>query len=176
MKYIIKDNQAGFVLKNGIFQKMITAGTYHFPKMTGYQVVVEEMLGEVNYLDVPYQVLSRDPLFVKSTVHMEIPDGSVGFLYVNGKLASFAGWKEYVFWNVFDRYEIKLVSMEETRIGAEVTKHMLTLVPEQLYTEVSVGEGKPVWSTMTMCYRSSFPKACTGSGSMVMSLPAACLI
>lgn len=142
MKYIIKDNQAGFVLKNGVFQKMITAGTYHFPKMTGYQVVVEEMLGEMNDLGVPYQVLSRDPLFVKSTVHMEIPDGSVGFLYVNGKLTSFASRKEYVFWNVFDRYEIKVVSMEGTRIGAEVTKHMLTLVPKQFYTEVAVGEGE----------------------------------
>ena len=27
MKYNIKDNQAGFVFKNGIFKKMITTGT-----------------------------------------------------------------------------------------------------------------------------------------------------
>ncbi|MCM1064570.1 MAG: slipin family protein [Eubacterium sp.] len=142
MKYIIKDNQAGFVLKNGVFQKMITAGTYHFSKMAGYTVVTEEMLGELDYLDVPYQVLSKDPLFVKSTVHMEIPDGSVGFLYMNGKLTTFASRKEYVFWNVFDRYEIKIVSMADTVIGAEVTKQMLALVPGHLYTEVKVGEGE----------------------------------
>lgn len=35
MKYIMKDNRAGFVLKNGGFQKMITTGTYHFSKMAG---------------------------------------------------------------------------------------------------------------------------------------------
>lgn len=142
MKYIIKDNQAGFVLKNGVFQKMITAGTYHFSKIAGYTVVIEEMLGELDYLEVPYQVLSKDPSFLEATVHMEIPDGSVGFLYMNGKLTSFASRKEYVFWNVFDRYEIKIVSMEDTVIGAEVTKQMLTLVPKHLYTEVSVGEGE----------------------------------
>ena len=142
MKYIIKDNQAGFVLKNGVFQKMITVGTYHFSNMAGYTVKIEEMLGEMDYLEVPYQVLAKDPAFLAATVHMEIPDGSVGFLYVNGKLTSFASRKEYVFWNVFDRYEIKIVSMEGTRIGAEVTKQMLALVPKHLYTEVSVGEGE----------------------------------
>ena len=41
MKYTIKDNQAGFVLKDGIFKKMITAGTYHFSKTLGYEVEIE---------------------------------------------------------------------------------------------------------------------------------------
>lgn len=73
MKYIIKDNQAGFVLKNGVFQKMITAGTYHFSKMAGYTVVVEEMLGEMNYMEVPYQVLSKDKTFSEAVVHWKYP-------------------------------------------------------------------------------------------------------
>lgn len=75
MKYMIKDNQAGFVLKNGVFQKMITSGTYYFSKLFGYHVEIEEMTGEVDYLDVPYQVLSRDSTFLNATVHIEIPDG-----------------------------------------------------------------------------------------------------
>ena len=44
MKYMIQDNQAGFVLKNGIFQKMITAGTYHFSKIAGYIRFFREIL------------------------------------------------------------------------------------------------------------------------------------
>lgn len=142
MKYIIRDNQAGFVLKNGVFQKMITAGIYHFSQLAGYTVQIEEMLGEMNCLDVPYQVLSKDPAFREATVHMEIPDGSVGFLYMNGKLTSFATRKDYVFWNVFDKYEMKVVSMEETVIGPELTKQMLSMVPGKFYTEVRVGEGE----------------------------------
>ncbi len=101
MKYIIKDNQAGFVLKNGVFQKMVTAGTYHFSKVAGYTVAIEEMLGEMDYLEVPYQVLAKDAVFLNATVHTEIPDGSVGFIYMNGKLTSFASRKDYVFWNVY---------------------------------------------------------------------------
>ena len=142
MKYIIRDNQAGFVFKNGVFQKMITAGTWHFPKIAGYTVVIEEMLDELDYIEVPYQVLSKDTAFLNATVHVEIPDGSVGFIYMNGKLTSFANRKEYIFWNVFDKYEVRIVPMTETLIGTEVSKHMLSLVPTHLYTEVSVGEGE----------------------------------
>lgn len=142
MKYMIKDNQAGFVLKNGVFQKMLTAGTYHFSRTLGYHIEIEEMEGEVDYLDVPYQVLAKDPAFLAATVHMEIPDGFAGFLYIEGKLTSFASRKEYTFWNVFEKHEIKTVSMEETIMGPQVTKQMLSLVPGKLYTAVSVGEGE----------------------------------
>lgn len=142
MKYMIKDNQAGFVLKNGVFQKMITSGTYNFPKLLGYHVEIEEMTGELDYLDVPYQVLAKDPAFLSATVHIEIPDGCIGFLYVNGKLTSFANRKEYTFWNQFDKYQIKMVSMKEVVIGPEVTKQMISLVPKSYYTEMAIGEGE----------------------------------
>lgn len=142
MKYMIKDNQAGFVLKNGVFQKMITSGTYYFSKLFGYNVEIEEMTGEVDYLDVPYQVLSRDSTFLNATIHIEIPDGSIGFLYVNGKLTSFANRKEYTFWNQFDKYQIKVVSMEEPVIGSQVSKQMISLVPKSYYTEMAIGEGE----------------------------------
>lgn len=142
MKYIIRDNEAGFVIKNGIFEKMITAGTYHYSRLLGYEVEIEEMEGEIEYPEVPYQVLARDDLFVASTIHREIPDGSVGFIYVNGKLTAFASQKEYTFWNVYDQYEIQVISMEETRMGEEMTKQMLSLTPGKYYTEVSVGEGE----------------------------------
>ncbi len=41
LKYIIKDNEAGFVFKHGIFQKMVLTGTYVFPFLLGYKVVRE---------------------------------------------------------------------------------------------------------------------------------------
>ncbi len=142
MKYIIKDNQAGFVIKNGVFVKMITTGTYHFAKIAGYEVEIEEMSGELAYAGIPYQILAKDTAFLNSTVHIEIPDGFAGFIYVNGKLSSFAFQNEYTFWNVFDKYEIKLVSMADTVIGAEVSKQMLSVVPADCYTTVRVADGE----------------------------------
>ena len=142
MKITIKDNQAGFVMKNGLFVKMITAGTYYFSKTLGYEVQIEEMTGEVDYLEVPYQVLEKDETFQKSTVHMVIPDGYAGFLYVDDNLSGVANRKEYTFWNVFEKHSLKLVSMEEPVIGAEVTKQMLSCVPVRMYKTAAIGDGE----------------------------------
>ena len=142
MKYIIKENQAGFVVKNGRFQKMITAGTYHFPKALGYQVEIEEMEGELSYREIPYQILNRDQTFAGSVLHAEIPDGFAGFVYKNGKLAAYADCGEYTFWNVFDQYAVRAVSMEEPQMDDGVTKQMLSVLPKRLYTEMQAGEGE----------------------------------
>ena len=142
MKVIIKEKEAGFVMKNGLFIKMLKAGKYYFPKALGYEVHIEEMYGELNFLDVPYQVLEQDEAFKKATVRFQIPDGFLGLVYVNNTLQSFATRKEYIFWNVFEEYEIRMVSMEETEIGKEVTKQMLSVIPTRYYTTVTVGEGE----------------------------------
>lgn len=142
MQVIIKENEVGFVTKNGVFQKLITAGKYHFPKAFGYQVYIEEMLGELNFMDIPYQILEKDQTFAKSVVRFTVPDGYVGLIYVNDTLRAFATRKEYIFWNVFEKYEVKLISMEQTEIGEEVTKQMLAMIPVKYYTTVIVGEGE----------------------------------
>lgn len=142
MRIVIRDNQAGFVMKNGIFVKMILAGTYHFSKTLGYEVHIEEMAGEMNFMETPYQVLVKDETFRTSTVHMQIPDGMLGFIYMNGNLHMLANRNEYIFWNVYDSYTLKLVSMEEPEIGADVTKQMLSIVPLKYYKTVHVDEGE----------------------------------
>lgn len=142
MKVIIKENEVGFVTKNGIFDRLITAGKYYFSKTFGYQVHIEEMLGELNFMDIPYQILEKNQIFKESTVRYEIPDGFLGLIYVNNTLRAFAIRKEYIFWNVFEKYEVKLISMEQPEIGKEVTKQMLTMIPTKYYTTVLVGEGE----------------------------------
>lgn len=142
MRVIIRENEAGFVTKNGKFVKMIRAGVYHFSKTLGYKVDVEEMMGEVNYLDIPYQVLEQDVKFAACTKRFQIPDGYIGLLYINDTLRACAVRKEYVFWNVFEKYDMKLISMDQTEIGAEITKQMLSVVPVKYYTTVNVGEGE----------------------------------
>lgn len=142
MKIIIKENEVGFVFKDGKFKKMINAGKYHYSKAFGYKVHIEEMTGEVNMLEVPYEILVKDKNFEKSTVHYQIEDGEIGLIYVNGSIRTFATRSEYTFWNVFDKYEIRKVSMKEARIGEAVTKNMLAYIPTKYYTRVCVGDGE----------------------------------
>lgn len=142
MKIVIKENQAGFVMKNGVFVKMITTGTYFYPKVMGYEVVIEEMSGEINFLELPYEVLIKDKKYKESVVRFQIPDGFIGLIYVNGTLRTFATRKEYIFWNVYETYEIKMISMEDTEMNKTVTKQMLSVIPVKYYTKISIGEGE----------------------------------
>lgn len=142
MRVIIKENETAFLTKNGVFVKMLFAGKHNVAKALGYEVFVEAMEDEVDFLEVPYQVLAKNKEFAERTVRFQIPDGYLGLIYVNGTLRSCANRKEYVFWNVFETYEMKLISMEQTEIGKEVTKQMLDVIPTRFYTTVEVGEGQ----------------------------------
>ena len=142
MKIVIKENQAGFVIKNGIFVKMLTRGQYFYPKAMGYEVVIEEMSGEVDFMELPYEVLIKDKKYKASVIRFQIPDGFIGLIYVNGTLRTFATRTEYIFWNVYETYEIKLISMEETEMNRTITKQMLSVIPGKYYTKICVGEGE----------------------------------
>lgn len=142
MKMIIKENEAGFLMKNGVFVKMLFAGKHHVAKALGYELFVETMEDEVEFLEVPYQVLAKNKDFAEKTVRFQIPDGQLGLIYVDGKLRACANRREYVFWNEFEKHEIRLISMEQPEIGAEVTKQMLEVIPTKYYTAVEVGRGQ----------------------------------
>lgn len=144
MRVRIRDNEAGFVFKNGIFVKMLTCGAYRFSRLMGYDVRIDEMRYEVSmdYLDVPYQVLATDEAFRERTLRVEVPEGELGFVYINGRLNHVIEEGDCVFWNVYDKYEVKFVSMETDEMGAEVTKQMLEIVSKDYYKSVAVGEGE----------------------------------
>ena len=157
MKYNIRDNEAAFVLKKGRFVKMVSAGDYHFPKLLGYEVITEEMSGEVDYIDVPYDILAKDKNFSEATVRYQIPDGYIGFIYVDGVLRGCTTRNEYFFWNVFEKTEVKLVSMETEEMGKEVTKKMLSVLPTKYYSKVTVLEGQ----VALVCYNQKIVKTLT---------------
>lgn len=140
-KYIINENQVGFVMKDGKFIKMIRAGKYIFSKKRGYEVHIEGVTGEVDFMGVPYEVLLRDETFRSMTVVYRIPDDAIGLLYVNGTLRSCATRKEYIFWNVYETYEIKTIPMDTPTMSGDITKLMLSIIPTKYYTKIEIQEG-----------------------------------
>ncbi len=142
MKYYVGANQCAFVLKNGKFIKVVGAGKYYFPMGFGYKICIEEMQGSVNYKSLPYDILATDELFKKNTVRIQVPDGYLGLLYVNGSLKACLDKSEYVFWNVFETVTYTLISMNDLEMSEEVTKHTLSFVPSRFYTKLCINEGE----------------------------------
>ena len=142
MKYIVKDNEAAFVVKNGQFVKMLRAGQYRFSPFGKYEIKSEELTGEVDYIDVPYEILKKDKAFDEATVKYKVPDDMVGFIYVDGILKGCTTRSEYVFWNVFEKVEVRFYSMKEMEMQKEINKKMLSVLPMKYYTKVVVNEGE----------------------------------
>ena len=83
MRINVNQTQCGFVMKNGCYEKMIFAGTYHYPACMGYKVIIEEMRGRVGFKEVPLKVLKEDAAFMSRVTMVEVPEGQLGILYIN---------------------------------------------------------------------------------------------
>ena len=75
MKYQINQNQCGFLLKDGCFIKTLYCGTYHYMKVLGYEVVVEEMEGLVGFAGVPKEILLKDQELAGKVLRVLVPEG-----------------------------------------------------------------------------------------------------
>ena len=82
-KYTIKEQECGYLMKNGKFVKLITAGRYTYAKFLGYEVLKVPMSGEVNTCGIPEDVLMKDADFASRVVKAVLPDTSLSIRFVN---------------------------------------------------------------------------------------------
>ena len=73
-QYIIKDQECGYLTKNGKFIKLLTAGRYSFVKALGYEVDIVPMTGEVRTCGIPEEILMGDKGFADRVVKNVLPD------------------------------------------------------------------------------------------------------
>ncbi|WP_281086305.1 slipin family protein [Eubacterium ruminantium] len=141
MKYLIRDDEMGFLIKNGKFERLLTPGKYSFFTKRGYEVQVVNATGEVKS-NIPYEILEKDETFKKSVVRYDIDKNQIGFVYVNGNLIGVTNKGTYVYWNLFEKIEMKVFTMDGYRIPDEITKDMIQFIPAKYYTKVIVYQGQ----------------------------------
>ncbi|MGL5435686.1 MAG: slipin family protein [Lachnospiraceae bacterium] len=142
MKYIINQNQCGFLMKEGIFIKTLYCGKYRYPKMAGYQVVIEEMEGSVDFHKLPAEVLLQDQTFAGKVLHIRVPEGYIGILWLNGMVQQVLTEPVYLYWNNWNRFEYELLDMREPEMKAEITKSSLAHIPLKYYKKVQIKPGE----------------------------------
>ena len=142
MKYIINQNQCGFLMKDGIFIKTLYCGKYRYAGMLGYQVVMEEMEGAVAFNKLPAEVLLQDQIFAGHVLHIRIPEGFIGILWLNGVVQQVLTEPVYLFWNNWNRFDYELLDMREPDIKAEISKSCLNHIPVKYYKKVEVKPGE----------------------------------
>ncbi|SHI04089.1 hypothetical protein [Clostridium grantii] len=63
MKTIIKENERGYLFKNGKFVKILTPGKHSYLSFFGYHIEIEMCQGKVALAGIPINVLMRDGCF-----------------------------------------------------------------------------------------------------------------
>lgn len=142
MKYIINQNQCGFLLKDGNFIKTLYTGKYHYSAMLGYKIVVEEMNGAVNFNHIPAEILLQDKAFEQHILHIRIPEGFIGILRCGGVIQTVLTEPEYLFWNAWNRYEYELLDMTEPEMKDTVKKSCLAHIPLKYYKKIEIQPGE----------------------------------
>ncbi len=158
MKVMIYEDYAGILTKNGKFVKMLTPGKYHFSKVLGYACEEVHVKGVFQEEDmISYEVLSQDPWIKANTVQFHVPDGYVGLIYQNGNLYGATKQSRTIFWCVHDEYEMKLLSTEQIRIGGDIAKAMLDVMPQDFFTTVEVPAGGVALLYFDNVYQETLP-------------------
>lgn len=143
MKYIIKEQECGYLLKDGVLVKLLFAGKYHLFSRMGYELKIVSMMGKVDTQGLPVELLMKNPEFSGRVVRVQIPDNCIGIHMVNGVYRQVLIDGEALYWNVYESNMIRLVDVTGTLITEEQIPRMYRhLLPAKMYKKVTVGDGE----------------------------------
>ncbi|MCI9133095.1 MAG: slipin family protein [Lachnospiraceae bacterium] len=143
MKYTIREQQCGYLLKDGVLQKLLFAGKHSVAAWRGYELKVVDMMGKVETHKLPVEILMAQPEFKSRVVRVRIPDSCIGLHLVNGIYQEVLLDGDALYWNVFEEHEVRLVDVTGTEMRAEQVPPMYRhLIPTRMYRRMVVGEGE----------------------------------
>ena len=125
MRYILNQNQCGFLMKHGCFVKTLYQGTYQYFKALGYEIVVEEMEGLVGFKKAPKEVLLADEAFAGRVLEARVPEGFLGILRENGVVKKVGTEPLTLYWNHWGRYTFELLDMRSPEMDEAMTRSFL---------------------------------------------------
>ena len=132
-KYTIKEQECGYLMKNGKFVKLITAGRYTYAKFLGYEVLKVPMSGEVNTCGIPEDVLMKDADFASRVVKAVLPDTSIAIRFVNNAFKEVLTKPETLFWNVFEKNEFQIIDITASSMEETLPRMYRELMPSKFY-------------------------------------------
>ena len=143
MRYLVKEQECGYLLKNGVLEKLLFAGKYHLPSWMGYELKIVAMTGKVDTQDLPVSILMKRPEFAARVMRVQIPDDCIGIHTVNGVYKQVLIEGEALYWNVYETNEVRLVNVTGTRITEDQVPLMYqNLLPARMYKKIVIGAGE----------------------------------
>lgn len=142
MKYIIKEQECGYLLKDGKFHGFLTAGCYHYIKKLGYEIKIVPMTGSVDTCQIPTDILMKHKAFSDRVIRVNIPDQCLGIRFVNQAFKEVLMGPEALYWKVFEDVEIRLVDITNPYMEQTLPRYYMDLLPLKFYKKVTIQDGE----------------------------------
>lgn len=142
MKIIIKEQECGYLMRDGCFQKLLFAGKYTYFKRLGYEVTVVPMTGQVKNAGIPMEILMQCPEFAARVKKLQLPDTSIALRFVNGAYREVLTSSEVYFWNVFESNEFRIVDITRPYMEESLPRIYMDLMPAKYYKRITVKDGE----------------------------------
>lgn len=129
-------------MKDGVYQRLLTAGKHRFFSKRGYQVLVVNGVGQVDTKEIPIQVLRQEKQFAEQTAYIQVPDDCIALHYVDGQFCDVLTGKEYLFWNRYQKHTFRLVSIRNPEVEPDFPRYLFQAIPTRFYRKVEVAAGE----------------------------------
>lgn len=138
-KVIIKENQRGFLFKNGKFEKLLGTGKYHiFSADKQIEVVsTEEQLSSAS---CDLDTLLSNPEVAKSVSVVEVADQQLALHFINGQFVHVLKPGKYAFWNTSKTHTFQMTDTSTPEVAADVPTYIFGKILPSFYTRVEVLE------------------------------------
>ena len=140
--FIIKEQECGYLCRNGKFLRLLTAGKYTYPRAFGYTVEIVPMTGEVKTCGIPEEILMQDKGFSSRVVKAVIPDECIALSFVNKAYREVLTRAETLFWNVYEKNEFQMVDITQPCMEDTLPRIYMDLMPAKYYKKITIKDGE----------------------------------
>jgi len=169
MQTIIKENERGFLYRNGIYVKMLTPGKQRVSSLFGETVAVvaakgrlSETLaapsangkGSIETIHVNLNTLRKDNVFAAEAAVIDVPDGHLALRFADGRIAETLRPGTYAYWNIVEQNRFELVDITDPASANNVPVPYIAYMPNGLVSRVDVSDGE----ACLLYYNSAFQR------------------
>lgn len=141
MRIIIKQNERGFLFKNGTYRKMLQPGKNRVSNFLGETFVRLPIDKPIKVPGTDTEILMNDKEFAKNVVMIDVPDGYVAVRFEDGRVVGAHDAGKYFYFNYYQNISYLLFDISKVEIEG-LTPEQINRLPKELYIKVIIAEGE----------------------------------
>ncbi len=135
---IIKQNEKGYLFKNGRFVRCLDAGKYH--TFMSRQIEVRPLDAPLGSVNCNIETLLANKVTAANTTQVTVGDEQLAFHFVDGKYRDCLSSGKYAYWNEAGKHTFIIADISVPEVSADVPLYVIQKINAGLFIKVEVAE------------------------------------